>query len=625
MRRATWKRSSAASPHGKAMSARPLIIGTAGHIDHGKTSLVRTLTGVNLDRLPEERERGITIALGFTHLSLGGDRRAAFVDVPGHEKLVRTMIAGATGLDAVILVVAANEGVMPQTREHLAILSLLGVARGFVVLTKCDLVDEETREFAELDVMDAVTGTFLEGAPILGTALTDTPEGIDRVLEQLVAIADDPDRSRNSTDCFRLPIDRAFIQRGFGTVVTGTATGKPIKDGAQVWIQPLGISSRVRGLQVHGEAVTTTEAGQRVAANLAGIERDDLARGMVVVSNQALTPASMLDVSLQMLPGAASIPAGGHVRLLVGTAEVLAVADPIGQDALNAGQHQWVQLRTETPILALPGDRFIIRRESPMETLGGGIVLDPWAPRAKRKNHPAIVADLVALSDGDKARLLLRAGLAGMTPEQAQVRGHLTGTTLGDRLLHPEHITTLSECLCAALSMWHKNHPLDPGAPRRALHSGALAALTERAFDALIAKLVEDDTLAVSGPTVRMSGFSVQLDSAQKAAHDQMVSTLADAGLEGERFDILIKSVDGLLQLLIDNGTAIRVGERVVAAARLNDLSAQIQTYFTGSPRLTPSDFKALTGLSRRTAIPLLEWLDSQGITRRDGDARVAG
>ena len=231
------------------MAKRPLIIGTAGHIDHGKTSLVRALTGVNLDRLPEEQERGITIALGFTELGLGDGRAAAFVDVPGHEKLVRTMIAGASGLDAVVLVVAANEGVMPQTAEHLAILSLLGLRHGLVVLTKCDLVDEETRELAEMDVQDAVAGTFLEHAPVLTTALGEAPEGLDEVRAAIAQIADDPDRNRDDASCFRLPIDRAFIQRGFGTVVTGTASGAPIRDGSPVWIQPLGLSSRIRGLQ----------------------------------------------------------------------------------------------------------------------------------------------------------------------------------------------------------------------------------------------------------------------------------------------------------------------------------------------------------------------------------------
>jgi len=607
------------------VSKRPLIIGTAGHIDHGKTSLVRALTGVNLDRLPEEQERGITIALGFTELGLGDGRAAAFVDVPGHEKLVRTMIAGASGLDAVVLVVAANEGVMPQTAEHLAILSLLGLSHGLVVLTKCDLVDEETRELAEMDVQDAVAGTFLENAPVLTTALGDTPQGLDDVRAAIAHIADDPDRHRDEASCFRLPIDRAFIQRGFGTVVTGTASGAPLEDGAQVWIQPLGLSSRVRGLQVHGEAVDQASSGHRVAANLAGVERDDLARGMVVVSDAELAPASVLDVHLSMLSQAPRIAAGQHVRLLIGTAEVLAVAEPIGRDALEPGANQFVQLRTESPIVALPGDRFIIRRESPLQTLGGGIILDPWSRRAKRKHHPSFEHDLSELLAGDSSRLLHRAGPAGLSRSQAAIRGAEGGVALADKLLHSEHIDALTRHITTSLSEWHTAHPLDPGAPRRSLHSGITAALTDKAFDALIETLVGAGTLATDGPSVRLATFSIALTPEQESAREAMLNSLETAGLEGQPFAELITGMDGLTQLLLDQGEATRVADRVVQSALLVDLEAQIVAFFERTERLTPGDFKTMTGLSRRTAIPLLEWLDERGVTRRDGDARVAG
>ena len=607
------------------MSNRPLIIGTAGHIDHGKTSLVRALTGVNLDRLPEEQERGITIALGFTELGLGEGRAAAFVDVPGHEKLVRTMIAGASGLDAVVLVVAANEGVMPQTSEHLAILSLLGLRHGLVVLTKCDLVDEETRELAEMDVQDAVAGTFLEHAPVLTTALGDVSEGLDEVRSALAEIADDPDRHRDESSAFRLPIDRAFIQRGFGTVVTGTASGAPLSDGAQVWIQPLGISSRIRGLQIHGEAVEQATSGHRVAANLAGVERDDLARGMVVVADAELEPASVLDVHLSMLDQAPRISAGQHVRLLVGTAEVLAVADPIGGDALEPGGEQFMQLRTESPIVALPGDRFIIRRESPLQTLGGGVILDPWSRRAKRKHHSTFAHDLSALLAGDSSRLLHRAGPAGLSHAQASIRGAGGGIQLADKLVHPEHIDALGEHVTTSVERWHGEHPLDPGAPRRSLHSGITAALSDKAFDALIENLVASGKLAAEGPVVRLVGFSIALTPEQEAARSAMLASLDTAGLEGLPFAELITGMDGLTQLLLDQGSAVRVADRVVRSVLLEDLETKIAAFFEQTQRLTPGDFKAITGLSRRTAIPLLEWLDAKGVTKRDGDARVAG
>lgn len=606
------------------MAGQHLIVGTAGHIDHGKTSLVRALTGVNLDSLPEERERGITIALGFTHLELEDGRRAAFVDVPGHEKLVRTMIAGATGLDGVILVIAANEGVMPQTREHLAILGLLGVTKGFVALTKCDLVDEETRDFAVLDVEETVAGTFLEGAPITYTGLGESPQGLDEVRALLSAWVDQAASAEEQKAPFRLPIDRAFIQRGFGTVVTGTARGRPLSDGASVWVQPLGISSRVRGLQVHGTGVQAAEAGQRVAVNLAGLERDDLARGMVVVSDPDIQPASMLDVEVNVLAGVATVPSGGHVRLSLGTAEVLAVADVIGGDDLTPGTTQMVQLRTETPILALPGDRFIIRRESPLQTLGGGVVLDPWASRAKRKHHDTIGFELDRLSRGETGVLLDRAGPAGLSKPQANLRNATGGVTLGDRVLHPSQVNRLTEHLKSMLNQWHRENPLAVGAPRRAMHTGLTAALTERAYDSLIHHACEAGILVQTGPTIRLTEFSVRLDDAQAAARDTMVTDLRSAGLEGALFSALIQQTRGMLQLLLDEGQVERVGDRVVHVDILSQLKSDISRFFAQNPRLSPSDFKTLTGQSRRTAIPLLEWLDSTGITRRDGDARVA-
>lgn len=606
------------------MAGQHLIVGTAGHIDHGKTSLVRALTGVNLDRLPEEQERGITIALGFTSLDLPDGRRAAFVDVPGHEKLVRTMIAGATGLDVVILVIAANEGVMPQTREHLAILSLLGVKQGFIALTKCDLVDEEMREFAELDIEETVAGTFLEGAPIVHTELGDTPSGLDAVRDLLAGYVDTAAQSEPDRTPFRLPIDRCFVQRGFGTVVTGTARGTDLVDGRAVWIQPLGLASRVRGLQVHSESVTSARAGQRVAVNLAGVERDDLNRGMVVVDNPALTPASVIDVQLDLLPDAARISSGGHVRLSLGTAEVLAVADAIGGEALEPGARQWVQLRTETPIVALPGDRFIVRRESPLETLGGGIVLDPWAPRARKKFHTTIASELQEIANGNQTVRLHRAGVAGLTAEQSALRGVDDGIALSDRLIHPHWIEQLSAHVCESLTQWHDDHPLAPGAPRRTFHVGLAAGLSATAYDALISLLCDRGLLATSGPTVRLADFQVELDDRQLAARTAMLESLQSAGLEGAKFDDLIRDMPGLLQLLLDGNDAHRVGERVVWSGHLSQLKADIQAFFAQNPRLTPSDFKALTGQSRRTAIPLLEWLDSAGITRRDGDARVA-
>ena len=602
------------------MVESPLIIGTAGHIDHGKTSLIRALTGVNLDRSPEEQQRGITISLGFTHLDLPNGRRAAFVDVPGHEKLVRTMIAGATGLDVVVLCVAANEGVMPQTKEHLDILGLLGIERGIIALTKCDLVDEEMLELAKMDVEETVEGTFLENAPVICTAVGGEPQGLDELQAQLAQLVS---TQREQDDWFRLPIDRAFVQRGFGTVVTGTARGGVLEDGSPVWIQPLDIASRVRGIQVHGQEVNRAKAGQRTAINLAGIERDDLARGMVILSNPNIASASILDTQIQTLSTAANIATGSHVRLLVGTAEVLAIADVLDDTELRPGNKQWVQLRTETPIVALPGDRFIIRRESPLETLGGGVIFDPWAPRARRKHYGQICDELVSLAQGRTDILLLRAGPAGLSPEQTQIRHIDDGISLGDRVLHTQHVEGLAGHMLTALDHWHAAHPLENGAPRRTLHAGPLAALTEKAFDALIAHQVQQGKVQTEGPRCRLSTFTVELNAAQSAAREAMLRQLRDAGYEGILFTDLIRDQDSMLQLLIDSDQAHRVGERVLHAQSLATLEEAVNEFFQHNDTLSPSDFKTITGLSRRTAIPLLEWLDSARITRREGNCRV--
>jgi len=603
------------------VAAKHLIIGTAGHIDHGKTTLIRTLTGVDLDKLPEEQARGITIALGFTHLELASKAVASFVDVPGHERLVRTMIAGATGLDGVMLCVAATEGVMPQTKEHLDILGLLGVHQGLVVMTMCDLVDQETMELARLDIEDAIAGTFLEGAPILATAAGSNPQGMDAVKAAIETLQP---AKRAANGIFRLPIDRAFVQKGFGTVVTGTARSGALKDGSDVLIHPIGLKARIRGLQVHGEPVEQTQAGQRTAINLAGIEREDLARGMVVVSATDIEPASILDTQLRLLTSAPALQTGTRVRLLVGTAEVMAIADVIGADILLPGQTGWVQLRTDAPISAFSSDRFIIRRESPVETLGGGTVLDPWAPRARKKNHGQIAQELDALQSGESLVFLDRAGLSGVPAHTAQMRNIEGGIQLGDRILHPKSVDALAQVIEAQLTQWHKDHPLTPGAPRRELTSGALQALPERSWTDLFQRLHDNGTIKLDGPRACLPDFQIVLDSNQEAKRTELINALKAAQLEGLKYAELMSTQPELLHLLLSDSTATRVGDHVLLHTQLQALSDRVRAFLSDKERMLPADFKALTGLSRRHAIPLLEWLDRTMVTVRSGDGRVA-
>ncbi|MEL6348495.1 MAG: selenocysteine-specific translation elongation factor [Myxococcota bacterium] len=604
--------------------ATNLIVGTAGHIDHGKTSLVRALTGVDLDRLPEEKDRGITIALGFTHLSLPSGRNAAFIDVPGHERLIRTMIAGATGLDAVMLCVSAVEGVMPQTREHLSILEILGVSQGLIALTMTDLVDEEMRELAEMDIEEAVAGTFLEGAPVIASASPPDGEMIGHA--DLIAALDalhPPRRSANGP--FRLPIDRAFIQRGFGTVVTGTARSGTLSDGDEIEILPEGLRARIRGMQVHGEAVGQAAAGQRTAINLAGIERDDLARGMTLTTPGAIPPSSILDARVQHLREAPAIPHGARVRLLVDTAEVMAVMSVLDGDELTPGGDHLIQLRTETPMVTLTGDRFVLRRESPLETLGGGTILDPWARRVRRKHHDRAVEELMRLEGGDRSVLLLRAGEAGLGASEAGLYGvpEAEATVLGGRWFHAEQRSSMRALLLEMLSQWHRDHPLLPGAPRRDLRRDVFQRLPEGVFVDLIEMLAADGAVVLEGPRIRAADFSIRLSPAQAAAKASLEAEVRAAGLQGPKAADKLKQQGPLVHLLLDAGALERVGPYLIHRASLDAARAQVTAWLDEHDAMLPTDFKEMTGLSRKYAIPLLEWLDASGITRRCGDRRV--
>ncbi|MBW1881853.1 MAG: selenocysteine-specific translation elongation factor [Deltaproteobacteria bacterium] len=452
------------------MQAASLVVGTAGHIDHGKTALVRVLTGVDLDALPEEKERGITIALGFVPLDLSDGGRLAFVDVPGHERLVRTMVAGATGIDAVLLCVSAVDGVMPQTREHLAILELLGVADGAVVLTMVDLVDEELLELAMEDVSGAIRGTFLEGRPVVPFSAV-TGEGKDDVVRALGGFRR-PERDEDGP--FRLPVDRAFVRAGFGTVVTGTVWSGSLEDGSQVTLLPSGTAARVRGIEVHGAQAERARAGWRAALNLAGVDREQVPRGVVVAEGPVPCPR-ILDVRYRHLASGDPLQDGSPVRMLLGTAEGvgrLYIAEE-GAEVIP-GTAVWAQVRLDTPLPALPGDRFVIRRPSPQETLGGGVVVDPWAFRMRRRNRVAAGEQLARLFRGEVEVWLERTGEQGLPLEEwnARARGAAGGVRLGDRMLAPPVVARLEGALLMALEAYHRGQPLSLGANRRELRRG---------------------------------------------------------------------------------------------------------------------------------------------------------
>lgn len=605
--------------------AEPLVLGTAGHIDHGKTSLVRALTGVDLDTLPEEKERGITIALGFTHFDLPDGRTAAFVDVPGHERLVRTMIAGATGVDAVVFCVSAVEGAMPQTREHLAILDLLGVRHGVVVLTMADLVDDELLELAAEEIRDLLRGTALEGAPVLPFSSV-TGQGREALLRALSTL---PDPRRATGGPFRLPIDRVFVRTGFGTVVTGTVASGALEDGASVTVLPDGVEARVRGIELHGHAVPTASTGRRAALNLAGVAPDAIHRGQVVTRGP-VPLASILDVRYRALATAPALEEGVAVRVLSGTSERgarLHLAEP--GDGVPPGFDGWVQLRLDAPLPCLPGDRVVVRRPSPADTLGGGRIVDPWATRARAKDRAERAARLSRLDGGDRGAWLAAAGEQGLAPGEVAERGVTGGVALGDRLFDVGVVGTLSTALAAAVRDWHAAHALARGAPRRDLRRGRLGHLPERVFDALLERGVAAGELVLEGPLVRHRDFRVTLDPVASAVREAVWAALQEAGLLGRTDrDLAALGPEGpaLVRLLEADGSVRDVpGIGWVPTARLDALEAAVRTFFETHEALTPGDFKDLAGLTRKSAIPLLEWLDRRKLTRRDGDRRVRG
>jgi selenocysteine-specific elongation factor len=607
------------------MALDPLVIGTAGHVDHGKTSLVKALTGVDLDRLPEERERGITIALGFTPLRLPSGRVAGLVDVPGHERLVRTMVAGASGMDAVVLCVSAAEGVMPQTREHLDILGLLGVRHGIVAVTMADLVDPELLGLCVEEIADQVRGTFLDGAPIIATS-TVTGAGLDALRAALDAL---PSPHRAEDRPFRLPVDRAFARKGFGTVVTGTAWAGRLADGAEVEILPGGRRVRVRGIQVHGKAVAEAGAGARTALNLAGVELDEVGRGAWIAAPGTLPAPYVLDARYTHLANAPMFADEARLVILLGTREVTARVVPLDAEGLLPGETCHVQIRAAEPIPCTTGDRFVVRRESPAVTVGGGVVVDPFAPVARKKDAARAVEVLERLEAGDAEAWLVRAGPAGLTDAEVVARmGTPHGERLGERWFAPAIAAAHRAALHDAVARFHAEHPLTPGANRKALRAGVLLALGDREYLALIDAEVAAGRLVAEQGRVRAHDHVVRLTPQQDAWRTRALAHLAAAGLEGSdklREAAPDPAYDELVYLLRDRGEIEPIADRLVDAGVLAALADRVRRWFDTGTALDPAAFKELTGLSRRTAIPLLEWLDGKGITRRVGDARVRG
>ena len=610
-----------------------MILGTAGHIDHGKTTLVRALTGVDTDRLPEEKRRGITIDLGFAPLVLDGVGTLGVVDVPGHEAFVRTMVAGATGIDLALLVVAADEGMMPQTREHLAILSLLGVDAGVVALTKSDLVDADWLALVEEDVQSALATTPLADAAIVPVSAT-TGAGLD-ALKSALATAARLIPTRAADDLFRLPIDRAFTVKGTGTVVTGTVWSGALERDAMIRLLPADRTVRVRGLHAHGRSVDRVQAGDRAALALAGVELGDVARGAVLVQGNAWRAVRVLRADVALLDDAPrALGPRSRVRLHLGTSDVSArLVVPGG--TLAPGGSASARIVLDEAIVARTGDRFVLRDASPAATLGGGIVVDPLAPLRARPWPVESRAPEMLL-----ARLVAEGGAAGIALDElpvrlgvsragaAQLAAAAGGWRVGDRLIGVDARDALAEDAMQLLSAFHREQPLEPGAPQQWLRSRLRA--TDEVSGTLLAVLGETGRIVLSQGMVRRPDFAPRLSDAQDAIRSALLEALETAGNEppsleelGASLRVDVPTLTSVARLLARDGTLVAVEPaRYYATATVNALLARLREGMRPDADYGPAELRELLGFSRKFLIPFLEFTDRSGVTLRDATGR---
>jgi len=626
-----------------------VIVGTAGHIDHGKTALVRALTGIDTDTLPEEQSRGVTIDIGFAYWK----ENVTVIDVPGHERFVKNMVTGVCTVDLALFVVAADDGAMPQTREHLGILNLLGVQRGIVALTKVDLVEPDWVELVEEDLRELFEGTFLEGAPIVPVSSV-TGEGIEalrgRLESDIARVEARPDRG-----VFRLPVDRVFSLRGFGTVATGTVLSGAVRSRDELVLLPSGKSVRVRGVQTHGRDVDVAEVGARAAVNLAGVEADEVARGDFLAQPGYFDATYMVDARLQLLPDAPSVLRNrARVHLHLGPGEVLARAVLLEADVLKPGESQLVQFRLEGPGVAARGDRFVVRRYSPVQTLGGGVVLDSQ-PEKHRRLRDGVVEAVRQLEQEDPVRVLearLRvAGLRARSGQQlaaemglsaAGVLGHLERLTEsgeavvfrasgGECYLHTALWDSLLGGIRSALREYHAEQPMRLGLARDELRGRVAGGPPPEVFARGVEALLEEGALRANGSLLGLADHTVRLTPEQEALRGLIAEALEGGGLTPPDLQELAARSGRAVQLVQDvvatmqaAGDVVRVDESVVLLPRsLEEAEGKLLDYLRTHGQIGVAEFRDLVGTTRKYAVPLLNYFDNRGLTRRDGDFRV--
>jgi selenocysteine-specific elongation factor len=630
---------------------KQIVLGTAGHIDHGKTSLIRALTGIDTDRLKEEKERGITIELGFASLDLDDEVRLGIVDVPGHERFVKNMLAGVGGIDLVALVTAADEGVMPQTREHLAICELLRVREGLVALTKTDMVEPDWLELVQEDTAEFLQDTFLAGKPIVPVS-SKTGEGLPELLTTLKALCSNL-HPRSTQGPVRLPIDRVFTMRGFGAVVTGTLFSGSLKLDDRMEILPSGLSARVRGLQVHNQSVDTAVAGQRTAINLQGVDRADLQRGEILATPGRFPMTHMLDVTLKLLDDAPRpLSNRSRVRFHVGTSEIMGRVILLDCDALQPGDETVAQLRLEAPAVAAPNDRYVLRSYSPIQTIGGGTILNVLPAKHKRY-RPPVVEQLITLRDGSSADALTVhldnaqynglkwSDLLMLSPLDETALHVVTEALQQDRiavaveheplwLLHHEAYAQARTQILASLEAFHRDHPLKPAMFTEELRS-KFPRMADKVFTALIHGLAADKALDVSRDKVKLSTHTVTLSAERQASMGILEQAFLQAHYHPPSVDEVLQAhkltrADDreLLQVLVDQDKLVRLKTDLFYHREvLDSIKQHLRTHLEEKGDISAGEFRDLLHISRKYAIPLLEYFDNQRITVRMGDKRV--
>lgn len=631
-----------------------IVVGTAGHIDHGKSTLIKVLTGVDPDRLKEEKERGITIDLGFASLQIGDRLKVGFVDVPGHERFVKNMLAGVGGIDAVLLVVAANESIMPQTREHLDICRLLSIPRGMVVITKCDLVEREIVELVQLELQDYLRDSFLEGAPVIPFSAS-SEEGLDTIREALADMGDAL-LPRNLDLPFRLPVDRCFSSKGFGTVVTGTLVSGIIRKEEEVQLYPTGKRSRVRHVQVYSQEVDQAQAGQRTALNLQGVELGEVHRGVQLSICGRYRAISHCDCRLSLLESApVSLKNRSRVRFHLGTTEVLAEVRPLQPKILAPGQTGMAHLELEKPVLALVGDSFILRRSSPMITLGGGVVLDIFPPRRRRSRDLDQRLEFLKAMDSDDPKTIIerlagREATRGIDEDRIlsqlpfpstvvrKILSRLVQEGLVCRLAqHPLQVMgrEFFEGLCrhsmTLIRDYQKRQPLSAGLPREQLHSTLFADLSHTVFKSVLAYLCVRDLVELDRDRVRLKGSSVRLSVDEARAMDQIEQAFRSTGLQVPSVEEVFREVAlpqeqarRLVVLLTRQKKLIKVSATLFFHTdSIEEVKRKLREFKKQADRIDVPTFKKLANVTRKYAIPLLEHLDRERVTRRAGEFRV--